>query len=327
VHSTRPSPLADVIATVGTVCSADVTHEELRPLLAGYAAGTLDEAGCEAVRVHLAGGCVACLRDVFDRPVGLPRTAPWPPAAAPRLASPARRSRGIVGLAVGLGLVLAALGVRTVGELRDRQAATAARVTGLETERAALSARVAALEHDAETARRELEAARAEASDLAQAVRATAEADAERRRQLEATEARAAWLARQLGARQREIDRLRMAADARGTLAELLGAPGLEVIRLAAVAPFRNVRGHLLWDPAHDTVLLYASGLPPLPAASTYQVRLGFDDGREQAGPSFRPDGRGALALAVPLGRAAERLRAVGVLLEPAAEPVLAGAR
>src|SRR5439155_533469 len=81
-------------------------------------------------------------------------------------------------------------------------------------------------------------ASRAEASDLAQAVRATAEADAERRRQLEATEARAAWLARQLGARQREIDRLRMAADARGTLAELLGAPGLEVIRLAAVAPF-----------------------------------------------------------------------------------------
>jgi len=130
-----------------------------------------------------------------------------------------------------------------------------------------------------------------------------------------------------LGARQREIDRLRTAADARGTLAELLGAPGLEVLRLAAVAPFRDVRGHLLWDPAHDTVLLYASGLPPLPAASTYQVRLGFDDGREQAGPSFRPDGRGALALSVGLGRAAEQLRAVRVLLEPGAEPVLAGAR
>jgi len=327
VHSTRPSPLADVIATVGTVCSADVTHEELRPLLAGYAAGTLDEAGCEAVRVHLASGCVACLHDVFDRPVGLPRTPPGPPAPAPRPASAARQPRGLGVLAVGLGLVLAALGVRTIGELRGRQAGTAARVTELEMERGTLSARVAALEHDAAAARRELEAARAEALDLAQAVRATAEADAERRRQLEATEARAAWLARQLGARQREIDRLRMAADARGTLAELLGAPGLEVIRLAAVAPFRNVRGHLLWDPAHDTVLLYASGLPPLPAASTYQVRLGFDDGREQAGPSFRPDGRGALALAVPLGRAAERLRAVGVLLEPAAEPVLAGAR
>src|SRR6266516_898067 len=185
------------------------------------------------------------------------------------------------------------------------------------------SARCAALEHDAAAARRELEAARAEALDLAQAVRATAEADAERRRQLEATEARAAWLARMLGARQREIDRLRTAADARGTLAELLGAPGLEVLRLAAVAPFRDVRGHLLWDPAHDTVLLYASGLPPLPAASTYQVRLGFDDGREQAGPSFRPDGRGALALSVGLGRAAEQLRAVRVLLEPGAEPVL----
>src|SRR5437773_1899630 len=167
--STRPSPLADVIATVGTVCSADVTHEELRPLLAGYAAGTLDEAGCEAVRVHLASGCVACLHDVFDRPVGLPRTPPGPPAPAPRPASAARQPRGLGVLAVGLGLVLAALGVRTIGELRGRQAGTAARVAELEPERGTLSARVAALEHDAAAARPAPEAARAEALDLAQA--------------------------------------------------------------------------------------------------------------------------------------------------------------
>ncbi len=130
-----------------------------------------------------------------------------------------------------------------------------------------------------------------------------------------------------LGARQREVRRLRTEADARGTLAALLGAPGLEVLPLAAVAPFRDPRGHVLWHPTQDTVLLYASGLPLLPAGSSYQVRLAFDEGREQAGPSFRPDGRGALALAIPLGRAAERLHAVRVLLEPAAEPVLAGAR
>src|SRR5439155_1224322 len=186
----------------------NVTHEELRPLLAGYAAGTLDEAGCEVVRRHLAGGCVACLRDVFDRPVGLPRTPASPAAPAPRPAPPRRR---VPVLAVGVGVVL--------------------------------------------------------------------------------------------------------------------GAPGLEVLQLAAVAPFRDVRGHVLWHPTQDTVLLYASGLPLLPAGSSYQVRLAFDEDREQAGPSFRPDGRGALALAIPLGRAAERLHAVRVLLEPAAEPVLAGAR
>jgi len=305
---------------VGTVCSAGVTHEELRPLLADYAAGTLDEAGCEAVRRHLAGGCVACLRDVFDRPVGLPRTPASPAAPAPRPAPP---RRGLRVLAVGMGIALAALGVRAISELRG----TAARVSALETQRGALSARVAALEHDAEAARRELEAARAEAAELARAVHATAEADAEQRRQLEGAEARAAGLARMLGARQREVRRLRTEADARGTLAALLGAPGLEVLPLAAVAPFRDVRGHVLWHPTQDTVLLYASGLPLLPAGSSYQVRLAFDEDGEQAGPSFRPDGRGALALAIRLGRAAERLHAVRVLLEPAAEPVLAGAR
>ena len=303
---------------MGTVCSAGVTHEELRPLLADYAAGTLDEAGCEAVRRHLAGGCVACLRDVFDRPVGLPRTPASPPAPAPRPA-PRRRGLRVLALAVGLGLALAA----PIAALRG----TAARVSALETQRGALSARVAALEHDVEAARRELEAARAEAAELARAVHATAEADAEQRRQLEAAEARAAGLARMLGARQREVRRLRTEADAHGTLAALLGAPGLEVLPLAAVAPFRDPRGHVLWHPTQDTVLLYASGLPLLPASSSYQVRLAFDEGREQAGPSFRPDGRGALALAIRLGRAAERLHAVRVLLEPAAEPVLAGAR
>jgi len=180
-------------------------------------------------------------------------------------------------------------------------------VSALETQRGALSVRVAALEHDAEAARRELEAARAEAAELARAVHATAEADAEQGRQLETAETRVAGLARMLGARQREIRRLRTEADARGTLAALLGAPGLEVLPLAAVAPFRDVRGHVLWHPTQDTVLLCASGLPLLPAGSSYQVRLAFDEDREQAGPSFRPDGRGALALAIRLGRAAER--------------------
>src|SRR5207249_999574 len=58
--------LAGVIATVGTVCSAGVTHEELRPLPAGYAAGTLAEAGCGGVPRPRARGCVAGLRAVVD---------------------------------------------------------------------------------------------------------------------------------------------------------------------------------------------------------------------------------------------------------------------
>src|SRR5437867_1822378 len=229
-----------VSAPVGRVVSRGVTHEELRPLLAGYAAGTLDEAGCEVVRAHLADGCVACLLDVFDRPVGLPRTPPAPaasPPPEPEAADGARPRRGLRQVAVGLGLVLAALGVWAIGELRGREAAY-----------------------------------RDQATSVAAA-----------------------------------------AAD--------LEAP------LAAVAPFRDVRGHVLWQPAHETALLYASGLPRLPAGSTYRVRLGLDDGREQAGPSFGPDARGTLALAIRVGPAAERLRAVRVVLEPAGEPVLAGER
>jgi len=319
-----------VSAPVGRVVSRGVTHEELRPLLAGYAAGTLDEAGCEVVRAHLADGCVACLRDVFDRPVGLPRTPPAPAASPPPepvAADGARPRRGLRRVAVGLGLMLAALGVWAIGELRGREAAYRDQARSVGARAADLEARVAALERDLEARRRELGEARAEASRQAQAVRDAAEVNAEQRRQLEVTDARADVLTRALRARQRQINRLRAAADARGTLAELLGAPGLEVLPLAAVAPFRDVRGHVLWQPAHETALLYASGLPRLPAGSTYRVRLGLDDGREQAGPSFGPDARGTLALAIRVGPAAERLRAVRVVLEPAGEPVLAGER
>jgi hypothetical protein len=57
-----------------------VTHDAVRELLAGYAAGVLSDAHSNVVRAHLAGGCLECLQDVFSRPVGLPLPAEVPPA-------------------------------------------------------------------------------------------------------------------------------------------------------------------------------------------------------------------------------------------------------
>ena len=53
------------------LCADSVTHEELRALLAPYAAGVLDDETSQAVRAHLAGGCLACLDELFAHPVGL----------------------------------------------------------------------------------------------------------------------------------------------------------------------------------------------------------------------------------------------------------------
>ena len=323
----------------GAVCSRRVTHELLHDLLPRYAAGTLDDAGCDAVRLHLASGCATCLHELFEYPVGLPRTAArddgLPPAAPapvpPASVRPRRWGWLVVG---GLGLLLAALALWTLGRLRGREAAyreqasdVAAQVVDVEAQRRALAARVAVLDRDLEAARADLEKARAEVARQAQAVRDTAEASAEQARQLEAAELRADELARALRGRQLEVNHLRSTTDAQGTLAALLAAPGLEVLRLSAVPPFRDAHGHVLWHPGGDTVLLYASGLPPLPVGRSYQVHLDFDDGRQEEGPSLVPDVRGTLLLSIPLGAVAERLRSLMVLLKPGAEPVLAGGR
>jgi hypothetical protein len=312
-----------------------VTHEDLRALLSGYAAGTLDSAESRAVQTHLASGCTECLREVFERPVGLPRFPAQPPVLEPRPEArprPGWPARQVAVLAGGLGLALAAVWV--IGELRGRERAyraqaegSAVRAAELEAQRGALSARIAALAQDLETARRDLDAAREEAAREALAARDVAEADAELRHRYEADEARIADLTRTLRAREAELARLRMDGAVRGAQAELLATPGLEVLRLGAVAPFRDVRGHVLWHPARDTLLLYASGLPPLPAGSIYRVHVDFDDGSERVGPAFGAGTHGALTLAIPLGEAAERLHALRVVLEPADEPVLAGVR
>jgi hypothetical protein len=305
-----------------------VTHEELQALLPAYAAGTLDVTASEAVRAHLASGCLDCLHEVFGRPVGLPRAAPThpPPLPAPAVQSAPRR-RGLEVAVVVLSLALAAVVAWTIVELRGREAtyraqasATAAQLAEAEAARRELAARVQTLERD-------LTAAQAEAARQAEAVRQTAETSARLQTDLEAARERIATLTRGLRRRDGEIDRLLQSFDDEHALRGLLATPGMEVLPLKPVAPFRDVRGQALWHPGRDTVLVYAFGLPPLAARSTYRIRVALDDGRQVPGPAFRVDTRSDIAVPVRLEANGARLKEIEVVIDPAAQRVLAGRR
>lgn len=304
-----------VLAGPGALCWLAVSHEGVRALLPAYAAGALEEVGSEAVQAHLAAGCAECLEEVFRHPVGLPREAVGV-AAVPARTAPWRRAAVLAAVLAGLYAGLAAwLVAAERGRVRaEREAADLAGQLG------AIEARRAALEERVDVLGRELAGARAEAGRQADAVRATAEESAEVRRQLELAEERITALARSLRRRDREVDRLLSAATER----ELLAAPGAELLRLEPVAPFRDVQGHVLWEPARDTIVLHAFGLP---GGRRYAVRLGVDDGSWQRGPAFWPEAEGTAVVSIRLPVAPDRLRAVEVVLEPAAQAVLAGGR
>ena len=236
------------------------------------------------------------------------------------------RIRDVAAEAGLLGLLAAGLAVWMVGDdLRAREATArteaarlAARLAESDAQRAALETRVDQLE-------RELHAAQAEASRQSDAVRETAELSAQLSHDLEAAQEHIGMLGRGLRRRDREIDRLLTGVDERLSLGELLATPGVELMRLRAVAPFHDVHGHVIWHPARTALLLYAFSLPPAPAGGGYRVRVALDDGRLEAGPAFTPGPRGDAALPVRLSTDATHLRAVEVVLDPAAEPVLAG--
>jgi len=309
-----------------------VTHEELHTLLPAYAAGTLDAATSEAVRAHLANGCLDCLNEVFGRPVGLPRSTPQPairPHAfvpVPEVAAPPRR-RGLEAVVIVLSLALAAVVAWTIIELRGREAASraqagaaAAQLAEAEAVRRELVARVRSLEHD-------VEAAKGEASRQADAVRETAETTARLQSELDVARERIAVLTRGISRRDSEIERLLHGVEDERALYGLLGTPGIEVLPLKPVAPFRDVRGQVLWHPARDTVVVYAFGLPPLASGSTYRVRVVLDDGRQIPGLALRADGHRDVVMSVRLDAAGARLKEVEIVIDPAAQAVLAGRR
>ncbi len=302
-----------------------MTHEELRALLPRYAAGQLEDGESEVVRSHIATGCADCLREVFRHPMGLPRDAePSPTPGAPAPTVLGWQWQRAVG---ALGLVVVALGTWVIVDLRGRETRERERAERLaghladaDAQRTGLAASIRALESD-------LVAARAEAARQADAVRTTAEESAELRGELELARERVGVLTRGLRRRDAEIDRLAGDTDAQQALRELAATPGTEMLRLDAVAPFRDTRGHVLWHPSRNVVLLYAFDLPPLRDGSSYRVRVRGDEGHLEVGQSFSPGPHGDVVVTIRLGGAAARLREVEVLVDPSAEPVLAGRR
>ncbi len=156
--------------------AANVSHDEIRRLLPGYAAGTIDDAGAGVVRQHIADGCLDCLGDVFSRPVGepeMPVVAPAPPAPIIVEPSPARRSR-IVTVSIFVAAIVAAVvtgGVRREKRVSETERASERAVLrDLTALRTTLADRLGALERAgaaAESATRQAEDARAAIADVA----------------------------------------------------------------------------------------------------------------------------------------------------------------
>jgi len=147
-----------------------VTHEEVRGLLPRYAAGVLSDSLAEAVRDHLATGCVGCLGDVFGRPLATTGGRPAPVTVA-------RRRRRIAAVGLVLALVGVAVAAAVIVERRpsrpraDREAVR--RLADLRAARRALAHRFAELEQDAaraDSAARDADAARAAMIDVQNAL-------------------------------------------------------------------------------------------------------------------------------------------------------------
>jgi hypothetical protein len=290
-----------------------VTHDELRSLLAPYAAAVLPEAQAGAVREHLAGGCPTCLVEFYRMPVGVP---------AARRPGRSRRPWAIGALAL-LALVLTGGVVWLVSERRvtnavreDAAAALAGCLAALDTQRAALLARV-------ETREAERDAARSRAEE-AERTSEAAHQELERAR----AELRRGRHPRVPGG---DVERLLRGVDEVGVLRELVGSPGVGLVALEPVAPFEAARGHLLFHPARATALFVGFRLPPAQDGDAYRLRIvlgGEGMGDRPIEVAFKPAGTGDVTLPVTIGlgrgavRAVEVLRGAGerVLVRPAAD-------
>jgi hypothetical protein len=306
------------------LCSDGVTHEELRALLAPYAAGALDDDASRTVRAHLTGGCRSCLDELFDRPVGLPRTvAPEAPPPAP---SAGLSQIGPLVAIVALSVALAAAVGWMIVELRAREsdargevARVADRLDDAEIESGRLAARVAVLDH-------EVAAARDEASRQAEATRAAVAEQTQLGEDLAAARERIATFSRALTRRDAEIDRLRLGLNGRDILHQIVGTPDVDLLRLQPVAPSRELRGHALWRPGGDAIIVYAFNLPPPGAGQTYRVRLTTADGRQFPGPPLTLHNREATTV-IPLDPGTAHFQTLEVILDPPNTPILTGRR
>jgi hypothetical protein len=305
-----------------------VTHEEVHPLLGSYAAGTLEGDVSSAVRAHLATGCLECFRDVFGRPVGLPRAAAVASVgSAPRVESRATaktRRAGLVAAVVVLGLAAGSGVAWTIGGLRRATAAARADALSLSARAAETDAARLRLARRAEMLEEQLAAAREDLTRHASLARDTGDDRGRLADELDVTRERLASATRELRRRATALSRLRLGLDGVGAVHELLATPDAALLRLRPVPPFRDVRGHVLADPGRGTLAVFAFGLPPPPTGGRYGVRVTLDDGRDLPPHALAPDGE---PTAVHLDVPAAHVESLDVVLDPSSRRLLSWRR
>jgi hypothetical protein len=278
-----------------------VTHADLRQRLKAYADGTLGDGEAEVVRIHLATGCPECLRDVFTRPIGVPR----PPLVI-------RRSPR--------GLVLAGLGVAVaVGAAGGLFAGTRARSGE------AVDRRLDALE--SEVARLRVERDRAEATVRRQLDElASRERDPNGAAPAPAPPAAPPTEARSEPALPSDPPASPPGPDSRGVagwLAEILGSEGARVVPLGPGEGTGGGTGFAVWSPSRKMVVVSASDLPLAGSDVFYRVRVTMLDRSTAWVGDVVASPRRELVISVILPATAGRVERVDLYRDPPGTPVL----
>jgi len=260
-----------------------VTHAEVQALLQAYADGSLGEADAEVVRAHLASGCEDCLRDVFTRPVALPR-APVIVQRPPTGMAAAALAGGVV-LGLALGLLLGgthdpgpppslAADVERLRVDRDRT----------ETESQERLARLEAMLQDVQQ--------RTAPNPLPRPAPPPCEPGAEQ-------------------------------AGVPDWLQDLLSTPGARVLPLRPAEPAPGASGYAVWSPIRGVVVVSASALPVGLTDAVYRVRVTMSDASTVwLGDLPSSDGSLLVTVAMPEPKG-RRVTGVDLFRDPPGAPAL----
>jgi hypothetical protein len=294
-----------------------VTHADLRARLRAYGDGTLADDEAELVRMHLASGCVECLREVFTRPVGLPRA----PIAVRRPPSTALVALG-AGVAVAIGL--AALGVPGGRAPASVPTPPPGPGAGLDAELARLREQCDAAEERARERVGQMEARLADSERrLASASDATRSPASDPARAV--AEGAAASGARPETATAEESVTA-PPADAEavpGWLSELLSSGATRSLPMTAAPFVEGASGYAVWNPARGVVVVSAAGLPSDTREPVYRLRVTLDDGRAVTIAALAASERGTLTVTAALPDGGRRVRAIEVFRDPTPTPAL----
>jgi hypothetical protein len=283
-----------------------VTHADLRQRLKAYADGTLGDGEAEVVRVHLATGCPECLRDVFTRPIGVPR----PPLVVRR--SP----RGLVLTGVGVALAVGVAAGFLLG-LRDRSNDLVAR-------------RLDALESEVERLR--VERDRAEATvrrqfdELAARERETVASPTPVPAPVPTPVPPSPADVRTETPPPSDPPAPPPRPDSRGVagwLAEILGSEGARVVPLGPNEGASGGTGFAVWSPSRKMVVVSASNLPLAGADVFYRVRVTMLDRSTAWVGDVVASPRRDLVISVILPATAGRVERVDLYRDPPGTPVL----